>query len=634
MRRSRRIAWWTAYGLGAAAVVAGLGWTSVRVIWLEREERTARIAAERQETMRAALWRLDFWLAPRLARESARTWFDYEPYHPQTIAYNRLLEPIAEGEVLLPSPLLTFNSRYLTSHFQWRQSTGFTSPQIPGEELLALETVGCAPVPSDPIRRAKFQLDVNGISATDLERRLREHELALERTLGDNAAWTTATSEPVRPAQVMSQQAGQRGARSIEPAQDYRARQSVSNDVQEALQTEAIESKLSRKGGVPASQDQRNVKGVLSPPPGANATPAPATPVEVGAMVPVWLPGASLRLVLARRVRFESETILQGVLVDWEALRTALLEEIESIAPGADLAPVDALAGDDSRRLASLPVVLTLAPDEASSGLPLSQHPAALGLLLVWCAAFGAIGATGLALRSSIANAVRTSRFASSVTHELRTPLTTFRLYAEMLADGVVTDEPRRQQYFATLRDESARLGLLVENVLAWSRAEDGRTPRELRATNVGAVLAAVVPLVQPRCAESGLIFESATSADAELPLHTDPARVSQILFHFVDNACKYAGAGATLRLAAARAGDWVRFSVDDSGPGVPDRLRARVFRAFDRGDRGPGDAVRGLGLGLAIATELTSALGGRLRCERSELGGASFVLELPLAKV
>ena len=79
MRRSRRIAWWTAYGAGAALVALGLAWTSYRVVSLEREERLARREAERQEVLRVALRRLDTWFAPRIAREAARMWFDYEP---------------------------------------------------------------------------------------------------------------------------------------------------------------------------------------------------------------------------------------------------------------------------------------------------------------------------------------------------------------------------------------------------------------------------------------------------------------------------------------------------------------------------------------------------------------------------
>ncbi len=638
MRRSRRIAWWTAYGLGAAAVVAGLGWTTVRVLRLEREERSARIAADRQETMRAALWRLDFWLAPRLARESARTWFDYEPYHPQTIAYNRLLEPIAQGEVLLPSPLLAFTSPYLTAHFQWRRSTGFTSPQVPSEAFVALGMVACGPVPSDPVRKAAFAERVAAISADDLERRIREHELVIEKSVGDNSNWVASRSAPppapAPQSQVTTKQRSANKRAFAEPADDYKARQSASNAAQEAMepQQQSIAAQSLQQKGSVDPLGQGATQSLPSP------LPAPE-PVEVGPMVPLWLTDAPPQLVLARRVRFEGETVLQGVLVDWPALRASLLAQIESIAPGAELEPTSDIVGDDARRLASIPAALRLASEESAEEAGAAEHPGALGLVLVWCAALGAIGASGLALRSSIGSAVRTSRFASSVTHELRTPLTTFRLYAEMLADGVVRDEERKREYYATLRDESARLGLLVENVLAWSRAEDGRTPRELRPTTVEALVAQVSPVLARRCEEAGATFDVAVDpacdagASGPLSLLTDPDRVSQVLFNFVDNACKYAGDGPTVRLSVERADARLVLAVEDSGPGVPDRMRARVFRAFDRGERGPGDAVRGLGLGLAISTELAVALGGRLRCERSSMGGARFAIELPIVR-
>ncbi len=672
MRRSRRIAWWTAYGVGAAAVVAGLGWTSVRVLRLEQEERAARALADRQETMRAALWRLDFWLAPRLARESARSWLDFEPYHPQTVAFNRLLEPIAEGEVLLPSPLLTFTSPYLPAHFQWRASTGFTSPQMPSDAMRARGVVACEPVPFDPERRASFASQMAAIDPTELERRLREQEIAIQRSIGDATGWIARDEPSERPrigadgptAPVPSGSGGvwQEGGVATksaprnakrpfaEPADDYRARQTASNAVQEALEPSA-QNQTRQPPQQLGSEAQQTVDAKAM---GADATPsvmANSPPVEVGPMLPMWLaePAAAgaaegePRLLLARRVRFERETALQGVLVDWPALQSALLAQIESIAPDARLLPTTDAVGDDARRLASIPAVLDLIPDAAEAPNGFLGQPAAAGLLIVWATALGAIAATGLALRSSIGSAVRTSRFASSVTHELRTPLTTFRLYAEMLAEGLVRDEGRQREYHATLRDEAARLGLLVENVLAWSRVEDGRTPHEPRTLTVGELLASIEPVLARRAGESSASFACvwADESLARLPLSTDPDRVSQILFNFVDNACKYAGGAdgspPSVRLTVERRDGHLVLAVEDSGPGVPERLRARIFRAFDRGERGPGDAVRGLGLGLAISSELARALGGRLRCERSEgrpdaMGGARFSLALPFA--
>jgi signal transduction histidine kinase len=633
VRRSARIAWWTSYGVGAAVVLAGLGWTTQRVLRLEREEAVARADAERQETMRLALWRLDSWLTPRFARESARGWFEYEPYHPQTMAVNRLLEPIGEGEVLVPSPLLAASSRWFPLHFQWRTATGFTSPQVPDQRLVAMESIACSPVPQDPgatRRLAEFT------AATDpgaLLARIGEAEKLfdvgeIERTLRAQTAPSGSQQWVASPSPV-----SQRIAKGADPA-DLKARASASNYAQKAFAEEVANQFASPPEPSPQQAQALDPK---VPPPPQTVGPAATPPIEIGSLVPLWVRRDPATLVLARRLRFGDETAVQGFVVDWPGLRSELLRQVEDIAPEASIEPVWEPAwgsteptGAAAMRLASLPATLVLGPGAGGETARVA-HPAAFGLGLVWIAAFGAIAATGLALRASIASAVRTSRFASSVTHELRTPLTTFRLYSELLADGMVSDPERIRTYLATLRDESARLGVIVENVLAWSRAEDGRSPAEPRPIAVDALVDEVTPVLRRRCQEGGTSFEESIERGVGPLVRTDPDRVRQILFNLVDNACKYAGPKATVRLSVGRAGDWLRLAVDDSGPGVPESQRKRVFRAFDRGDRGPGDAVRGLGLGLAISDELARSLGGRLACDRGALGGASFVLDLPL---
>ena len=112
------------------------------------------------------------------------------------------------------------------------------------------------------------------------------------------------------------------------------------------------------------------------------------------------------------------------------------------------------------------------------------SRPWALGptlwwaLLIGWGGAFLAVAAAAALLHGVMTLSERRAAFVSSVTHELRTPLTTFRMYAEMLANGMVPDAARRQEYYETLQRESERLTLLVENVLAYARLERGRKPQ------------------------------------------------------------------------------------------------------------------------------------------------------------
>src|SRR5436190_6952974 len=131
MKPHRRL--WILFAAGALIVMIALGWVTLRVLDLEKREAQARADAQYQEALRLALWRMDSWFAPRLSREAARPYFEYLSYYPQERAYTRILNEISKGEVLTPSPLLTFTSDYFPIHFQVNDDGTVTSPQVPIE---------------------------------------------------------------------------------------------------------------------------------------------------------------------------------------------------------------------------------------------------------------------------------------------------------------------------------------------------------------------------------------------------------------------------------------------------------------------------------------------------------------------
>jgi signal transduction histidine kinase len=252
-------------------------------------------------------------------------------------------------------------------------------------------------------------------------------------------------------------------------------------------------------------------------------------------------------------------------------------------------------------------------------------------LAIAWTALLGAMGAVAFALRRTIDLSERRNRFASSVTHELRTPLTTFRLYSEMLADGMIADPARRQEYLETLKSESGRLATLVENVLSYARVEEGRMPVRRERISVADLLLRVTAPLDRRAADAkaALVVQAGDAGAAVLD--TDPDVVGQILFNLVDNACKYAATADDRRIevTAARRGDGVVLAVRDHGPGLgSDRVRA-AFTPFERAGRPAGDTVPGIGLGLALSRALARDLGGDLTYEDAEGGGARFVVSL-----
>src|SRR5439155_15089133 len=121
-------------------------------------------------------------------------------------------------------------------------------------------------------------------------------------------------------------------------------------------------------------------------------------------------------------------------------------------------------------------------PLDAAEGLT----PVRVSLSIAWLCALLAAGAVAALLLGAVRLSERRGAFVSAVTHELRTPLTTFRMYAEMLAGGMVPDEARRRHYLETLRIEADRLSHLVENVLSYARLERGVSRSRLEPVGVG----------------------------------------------------------------------------------------------------------------------------------------------------
>jgi len=611
--KSRRT-WWIIYGLCVAAVIAALLWITVVMLRLEAAERAARGEMEHQESLRLALWRMDSWLAPHLAREAARPYFEYLPYYPQERAYTRLLNAVEPGEILMPSPLLAFDSEILLVHFQLTEGGSITSPQVPTGNLRDLaEATGLSAAAIDA-KAARLHRIESALQDVDLGARLGEAESLWADYAGEPGPVTAVVAAPERGPAEMRQQRKAITERSAR-ARSY-----------EQAQQQVIDQWAMNMAFLPLDPGERSE-------------------VFVGRFAPMWLgdgvDAASALLVLARRVRTPDSRCVQGILLSWPDLQAGLLAEIEDLFPRARLVPavdVDPAAERSSRVLAAIPVALEAA---APSGVVAEGFSAArMTLALVWLAAMIAAVAVAATLRASVAYGERRSRFASAVTHELRTPLTTFRMYSEMLAEGMVRDEAQRRRYLRTLKVESGRLATLVENVLAYSRLEEGRAALQRRGVTVRELIDFVMPQLSQRTDEAKMRVVLRLPDDlADAVLETDRNAVAQILFNLVDNACKYAARASNrhIDLLGRRDGHHAAISVCDHGPGIDPAFADDLFVAFRRAEQGSGEAVPGVGLGLALARGLARDLGGDLALDAdadllTNDPGACFTLRLPIA--
>jgi signal transduction histidine kinase len=620
---------WIAFWTGVLLIVAVLGWASARVYILEERNATARAENQRQEVIRLALWRMDSRLAPMIALEAAR--------------------PIQDYKVLI----------------------GETQPEL--DEGLADSASRIEPENQDVVRKGVnsgsynlgfFEIDESGLAKGTLDRAIEVaqntkeegYSTALDDTEKDletrtNTAVPSSESNPAA-------SDDERESESKSEA-DYQARQQIADlaqykraarNVEELPSTpERVETDSSDHFNNAMSADQSDSIG-YSPSNIDLRLEEQSPSVSIGAIEPRWVVGDDgvSELVLTRTISQDGRSIVQGVLLDWPSLSRDLINAIEDLLPTSTLRPIrveqpQGKSATSSYRLATIPV--SFHPGGAIAVEGDSITPALFAMMVTWIAVIGAMIAVGIVLRTVLTLSARRGRFVGAVTHELRTPLTTFRLYSQMLADGMVTDEAVGKDYLNTLKRESDRLTGIVENVLEYARISRQKgvkdKPKGEQTLSVGEMMARIVPPMSRLGEQFGmdLIVSDSTSDDAERTMTLDPHAVERIVMNLMDNACKYAGGDGDsdeerdlrVHLDASVAADSLLLVVADHGPGVPARDRRKIFGEFVRGSSGTMRDRSGLGLGLALSRGLAIEMGGDLSLVRKRGHGAEFELRIPL---
>lgn len=222
------------------------------------------------------------------------------------------------------------------------------------------------------------------------------------------------------------------------------------------------------------------------------------------------------------------------------------------------------------------------------------------------------------------------SQFVAGVSHELKTPLTAIRMFAETLAMGRSRDEYTRSEYLETIVNESERLARLVDNVLDFSRIEQGRKIYRLRPTRLEDVAGSAVRAMQFPLAQQG--FHLNFSADEDLPeLQVDSDAIQQAILNLLTNAMKYSGDSREIDLrVAARDGNAV-IQVVDRGLGLEPEEKKRIFEKFYRAPSHESRLIAGTGLGLTLVAHIAAAHGGRVEVESAPGSGSTFCILIPI---
>ena len=220
------------------------------------------------------------------------------------------------------------------------------------------------------------------------------------------------------------------------------------------------------------------------------------------------------------------------------------------------------------------------------------------------------------------------SEFISSVSHELRTPLTAINGWAETIMNGEVRDAEDVKKGMGIIVSEARRLTNMVEELLEFSRIEDGRFTLSIEPMDIKAELEDAVYTYTEFFRREGITLTH-TDCDEEFPpIPGDPERMRQVFCNLLDNAAKHGGSGKRIETAIRPGADNdVVITIRDYGPGIPADELPHVKYKFYKGS----SKARGSGIGLAVCEEIVTRHNGRLDIGNAEGGGCIVTIRLPI---
>lgn len=222
--------------------------------------------------------------------------------------------------------------------------------------------------------------------------------------------------------------------------------------------------------------------------------------------------------------------------------------------------------------------------------------------------------------------------FVANVSHELKTPLAVMKACVETLQDGAVEDAEARGPFLQQIAEGANRLHALILDLLSLARIESGEEVFEFTSVRVNEVVTACLERHRPRAEATGMTLEAVPPPEST-DVWADEEALGEILDNLVDNAVKYTQAGGTVRIGWSAHDGFVDLTVEDNGPGIPERDLNRIFERFYRVDKARSRELGGTGLGLSIVKHLAQALHGSVNASSRLGAGTRFTVRLPYSQ-
>jgi signal transduction histidine kinase len=323
------------------------------------------------------------------------------------------------------------------------------------------------------------------------------------------------------------------------------------------------------------------------------------------------------------------------VAVDFQAFNSSLASDAEYWAKYA--ADAELLAGSSADGTFLGPglqgIRVAFAPD---GGNPYSKQGALqryfyfLALVVVLSVTLFGAYLLWRDVRREVLMARMRSQFVSSVSHELKTPLTAIRMFAETLRLGRAKDPATQAEYLDTIVNESERLTRLLNNVLDFSKIEQGQRTYHPAPASLPEILRAAARAMEYPLKQQG--FDLDVRIDEGLPqVRVDRDAIEQAVLNLLSNAMKYSGESRTIGLEVRREGDSAVIQVIDKGVGIEPKDQAHIFEDFYRVPTHENQSLPGTGLGLSLVAHIAKAHGGSVRVDSAPGRGSTFSIILPL---
>ena len=221
------------------------------------------------------------------------------------------------------------------------------------------------------------------------------------------------------------------------------------------------------------------------------------------------------------------------------------------------------------------------------------------------------------------------TEFISSVSHELRTPLTAITGWGETLMAADVMDPEETRRGMVIILREARRLTGMVEELLEFTRMQDGRFTLNMEMTDVQSEFEDTVFMYGSRLKQEGIELEYLENDDEIPEILCDGSRLRQVYLNILDNAAKHGGEGKQITASIRKQDNNVVVQIRDFGPGIPEEELPHVKLKFYKGS----SKARGNGIGLAVCEEIVTMHGGDLSLENAEGGGMLVTISLPIGE-